>query len=145
MKRHHLALSAIAIGTGAHSASADVDSWHLLNEIDREEIVTDTSYEVRKNFPDALSKGAIEFEITGYAAPLTPGDLISDLILVSDMGSCPFCGSLDHGASLEVTLAEAIPAFDENTRLSLRGTLEPVTDPETWQAAVLRNARIVAN
>jgi len=92
-----------------------------------------------------MSKGAIEFEITGYAVPLTPGELISDLILVSDIGSCPFCGSLDHGASLEVTLAEAIPAFEDSTRLSLRGTLEPVTDPETWQAAILRNARIVAN
>lgn len=144
MSRKCILLSATALGATATAAFADLDSWHLLNEIDREEIVTDTSYEVRKSFPEALRNGAVEFEITGYAAPLTPGGQITELMLVSDTGSCPFCGSFEHAASLQVQLAEAIPEFDQNTRLSLRGTLEPVTDPEIWQAAILRNARIVA-
>jgi hypothetical protein len=146
MKRHHLALSAIAIGGGtavAHAASTNEENWHLLNEIDRMEIITETTYEVRKIYPEAFDKGAIDFEVTGYAVPLTPGDMISELILLSDMGTCPFCGSLDHGVSLEVALAEAIPTFDEALRISVRGSLEKVTDPETWQAAILRNATIV--
>ena len=71
------------------------------------------------------------------------GAMVQDLILMSDMGSCPMRGSLDHGANLQVVLNNAIPAFEEGTRLSLRGTLVPVTDPETWQAAILQNARIV--
>lgn len=146
MKRHHLALSAIAIGTGgaqAASASPSDESWHLLNTIDRIEIITDTTYEVRKIYPEALRGDDIELEITGYAVPLTPGEKVRELLLLSDMGTCPFCGSLDHGATLEVSLAEAIPTFDDSMRISLRGTLQKVTDPETWQATILRDAVIL--
>jgi len=145
MRRSRIALSAIALGAAGTQTSADTRSWHLLDQIEREEITGEARYEVRKTFPEALRNGAVEFEITGYAAPLTPGSRITELMLVSDTGSCPFCGSLEHAASLQVQLAESIPEFDPNTRLSLRGTLEPVTNPETWQAAILRNARVVAN
>jgi hypothetical protein len=65
------------------------------------------------------------------------------LILVSDKGLCPLCGSAEHGASLQITLADPIETFDESRRMTLRGALTPVTDPETWQSAILENATIL--
>jgi hypothetical protein len=132
-----------AHGLSAETAAPGTDVWQILDQIDVEEIITETSYEVRKSFPEALQKGALEVEITGYAVPALPGDAIRELILVSDMGLCPLCGSADHGASLQIALNDAIPTFDESRRVTLRGTLTPVTDPETWQAAILENATIV--
>ncbi len=146
MSISRLALAA-ALGSTAHAATADTaapdDVWQVLDQIEIEEIVTETTYEVRKSFPEALRKGAIEVEITGYAVPALPGDAIRDLILVSDMGLCPLCGSAEHGASLQVALNDSIPSFEESRRVTLRGTLSPVTDPETWQAAILENAAII--
>lgn len=144
MKTSTLALSA-AFGTVATTGWAQpADVWSLLDKIAIDERVTETTYEVRKTFPAAMQQGDMEVEISGYAVPALPGEQVRELILVSDMGLCPYCGSADHTSSLQVTLAEAIPYVDENTRISLRGTLSPVTDPETWQSAVLRDARIVA-
>lgn len=47
--------------------------------------------------------------------------------------------------TLMVELDDPIQTFEEGTRLSLRGDLEAVTDPETWQSAVMRRAVVVAN
>ena len=84
-------------------------------------------------------------EISGYAFPMLPGETIRELILVSDMGLCPLCGEGDHGANLQVTLAEPITNFDEAVRITLKGDLKAVTDPETWQAAILEDAQIIIN
>ncbi|MBZ8119686.1 hypothetical protein KUD11_13640 [Roseovarius sp. LXJ103] len=143
MKPHHIALSAAALTPFALPAVAESDPWQLLNQITVDEIVTETSYAVQKTYPSALSEGAIEVEITGYAVPRLPGDMVQDLILMSDMGNCPLCGSFDHGTNLQVLLSEAMPAFDEGTRVSFVGTLTPVTDPETWQTVILKDARVI--
>lgn len=140
--RSTTALSALfAVGAGA--ACAGGDPWALLGEIAIEEIATETTYEVRKSFPAALQGGLQEFRITGYAVPLTPGENVTGLLLVSDMGLCPFCGSGEHGGSLEVLLDEPMIGLEEGARISLVGNLEMVDDPMTWQTAVLRNARPV--
>jgi len=143
LKPHHIALSAAALTPLALPAAAETDAWHMLSQIEINEIVTDTTYEVQKSYPGALSQGAVEIEITGYAVPRLPGDMVQDLILMSDMGNCPLCGSFDHGTNLQVLLTEAMPSFDETQRLSIRGTLTPVTDPETWQAVILKDARVI--
>jgi hypothetical protein len=149
MKRSNLTLGSVgtavvALGSAAHADTLDV--WQLLDEIAIEEIVTETTYEVRKSYPAALTEGReVEVEITGYATPSLPGETIRELLLVSDMGLCPFCGSLDHGATLVVSLNDAIPTIEDSTRLTLKGTLAPVDDPETWQSVVLKNAQIVAH
>ncbi|GAA6163147.1 hypothetical protein NBRC116590_08510 [Pelagimonas sp. KU-00592-HH] len=127
----------------AYGSTAHADAWQILDQIEIEEIVTETSYEVRKTFPEALQQGALDVEITGYAVPALPGEAIRELILVSDMGLCPLCGSAEHGASLQITLADPIETFDESRRMTLRGALTPVTDPETWQSAILENATIL--
>ncbi|WP_425098817.1 hypothetical protein [Tropicibacter sp. S64] len=140
MRTSPLALLA-ALGAGA--ASAQPDTWALLGQIEIDEVITDSSYSVTKRYPAALGEDPQVVTITGYAAPALPGDMVRELMLVADMGSCPFCGSPDHGAALMVTLAEPVAFTDETRRLTLRGTLKRVEDPETWQAVVLEDAAIL--
>jgi hypothetical protein len=143
-----IALTAAGLTTATTATityAAEPDVWNILSQIDVEEIVTDTTYEVRKSFPAPLAGGREmqEVQITGYASPALPGETIKELLLVSDMGFCPFCGSNEHGGALVVELADSMPAIEDASRITLRGTLTPVDDPETWQAAILKNARIV--
>jgi hypothetical protein len=136
-----LALAApVVMGAGSVWADDTSAQWDLLAAIEIEEIITDTSYEVRKVFPSALENGVEQFDISGYLVPLSDGAEISDFILISDMGFCPFCGSPEHGTSLQVSMADPIP-FEEGKRVTLRGALETVTDPETWQTTVLTGAQ----
>ncbi|MFT6168538.1 MAG: hypothetical protein ACJAR9_000648 [Celeribacter sp.] len=132
-----------ATTTMALPTLAQTDVWALLGEVEIDEIVTDTSYEVKKTFPKQLDDGIQELTITGYAMPLTPGSVIRELLLVSDMGTCPFCGSGDHGTSLKVTLAEPLSDFEDGARITLKGALTAVRDTTTWQSAVLENAILV--
>ncbi|ATG47410.1 hypothetical protein [Celeribacter ethanolicus] len=136
-------LSATAVSTLGLPALAETSGWDLLKGITIEEIVTDSSYEVKKGFPERLKNGIEGMELTGYAVPLTPGADVTDLILVSDMGLCPFCGSADHGASVQVSLNTPIQGLEEGARITLKGNMKPVLDPETWQAAILENAEVV--
>lgn len=119
-------------------------AWDMLAAIEVEEIVSDTYYEVRKVFPAEMKDGIATFDITGFAVPMnTDGSDVTDLYLVSDMGFCPFCGDPDHGSALQVTLATPIPSFEDGTRLSLRGSLQAITDSETWQTAIMKNATVL--
>lgn len=136
-------LSATASTALSAAAFADAPGWADLKGITIDEVVTETSYEVKKGFPDRLKDGVPGMELTGYAVPLTPGAEVRELILMSDMGICPFCGSGDHGAAVQVNLDQPIVGLEEGTRITLRGDMKPVLDPETWQAAVLENAVIL--
>jgi len=133
----------VALGTIASAAVASDDPWTLLSGIQVDENMDGDRYEVTKVFPNEVLDGIDDFFITGYAVPLSPGEKITSLILVSDMGNCPFCGSGEHSASLQVELDEPIIGLEEGTRISLRGALEAVTDTETWQTTILRGARVV--
>ena len=133
----------LAFGTAANAAIAGEDPWALLSGIQVDEQMDGDRYEVTKVFPNELLGGIDDFFITGYAVPLSPGEKITSLILVSDMGNCPFCGSGEHSVSLQVELEDPIIGLEEGTRISLRGALEAVTDTETWQTTILRGARVV--
>ena len=138
-----LALSAALGVTGSAAFGAEA-GWTLLEGIEIEEIITETSYEVKKTFPERLKNGLDGMEITGFAVPLSaPGEAVSELLLVSDMGLCPFCGSSEHPASLTVRLAEPVPGIEEGLRITLKGDMRPVMDPETWQAATMENAVVI--
>lgn len=148
MKKHTatLAVSTTALAAASSAFAEQIDSaaWDLIESIAVEEIVSDTSYEVRKVFPAEIKDGISQFDITGFAVAVNGGDSdVTELFLVSDMGFCPFCGDPAHGSALQVTLTSPIPMFEDGARLSLRGALEPVTDPQTWQSAVMRNATII--
>ncbi|GAA6208005.1 hypothetical protein NBRC116601_12980 [Cognatishimia sp. WU-CL00825] len=142
MRNSRIALTA-ALGATAATAHAETDAWNLLEQIQIKELVTETSYEVQKTYPSNMDTIGKDIKISGYAVPMYPGDQVTELLLVSDMGLCPLCGNSEHGANLQVTLAEPISVIDESQRIVLRGDLIPVRDPETWQAAILKNARIV--
>ncbi|HCP80860.1 MAG TPA: hypothetical protein DIT67_04440 [Octadecabacter sp.] len=135
-----LALTApLTIGASVVWADDNAAQWDLLSQIEVDEIITETSYEVRKVFPSSIENGVEQFDISGYLVPLNEGAEISDFILISDMGFCPFCGSPEHGTSLQVSMAAPI-TFEEGKRVTLRGALETVTDPQTWQTTLLNNA-----
>lgn len=127
-------------GAAAEGASSP---WDLLAGIEIEEIVTETSYEVRKIYPAAIENGVEQFDISGYVVPLYSDTDFKEFILISDMGFCPFCGDPDHGTSLQVSMTEALPSFVEGQRITLRGALEPVTDSETWQTTILKDAQLL--
>lgn len=135
----------LALGTTASAAMAGSDPWELLSGIEVDEVLDGDRYEVTKVFPQSVLDGIDDFFITGYAVPLSPGEAITSLILVSDMGNCPFCGSGGHAATLQVELDEPILGLEEGARISVRGALEAVTDSETWQATIMRNARVVGS
>lgn len=136
--------TALAAASSAFAEQIDSAAWDLLEAISVEEVISDTTYEVRKVFPAEIADGIAQFDITGFAVALDGnGSDVSELFLVSDMGFCPFCGDPAHGSALQVSLTTPIPMFEDGTRLSLRGALEAVTDTETWQSAVMRNATII--
>lgn len=140
-----LSISATALAAASPTLAERIDSpaWDALNAIEIEEIMTDTSYEVRKVFPSEIKDGVAKFDITGFVVPLGDTSNVQEFMLVSDMGFCPFCGDPDHGSALQVSLAEPIPFVEEGMRLSLRGSLETIKDSQTWQSAVMRDAVVV--
>ncbi|WP_321828923.1 hypothetical protein [Thalassovita sp.] len=138
------AFGATSAAFTAPPALAQVDVWQLLDQIEIEEVVTETTYEVKKSLPAEIDKGLQGVEITGFAVPTYPGETVTELLLVSDMGLCPLCGSGDHGATLQVMLEDPIPGFEAPSKITLRGDLQAVRDPETWQAAILTKASVLA-
>ncbi|MEO0484445.1 MAG: hypothetical protein AAF092_00890 [Pseudomonadota bacterium] len=140
-----LALSLATLGTSSVAELTTApDAWELLSQIEITETITDTSYRADKVFPEALTDAAAGFTIIGYAVPYAmPGQAVDTLMVVADMGDCPFCGASDHAGSLEVRLATPITGLEDGARIALTGDLELITDPETWQSAILRNARVV--
>lgn len=139
-----LALSApMSLLAGVAMADQSDAAWDYLAQVEVEEFITETSYEVRKTFPANLEDGIEDFDITGYVVPLTDGPTVTDFILISDAGFCPFCGSPEHGVSLQVSMASPSPDLVEGARVRLRGLLEAVVDPETFQATKMRDAHII--
>ncbi|SFR42163.1 hypothetical protein SAMN04488005_1741 [Yoonia tamlensis] len=136
------ALGAALCSTGTMTWAQSND-WDLLRGITIQEIVTETSYRVDKTYPPEIADGRKGMVLTGYAAPISAGSEISELILVSDMGFCPLCGDPDHGASIRVTLQTPVNGIQEGARITLRGDMIPDADPETWNAAILENAEII--
>lgn len=135
--------TALAAATPGMAETVDSAAWDALAAIEIEEIMTETTYEVRKIFPAEIRDGVERFDITGFAVPLGETENVRDFMIVSDIGFCPFCGDPQHGTALQVTLAEPIPFIEEGMRLSLRGSLETIKDEQTWQSAIMRDAVIV--
>ena len=130
---------AILTSLAALAAPALADGWDLLAAIEVEEVMEEGRWEARKTYPDALLAGARGFEITGHVVPVTPQAELELFLLVPDPDDCPFCGSAGYGPSLEVTMHRPLDA-GEGERVTLRGDLEIVADPETWQAVRLTDA-----
>ena len=138
-------LSATALAAASPGVAETIDSaaWDVLAAIEIEEIVTETTYQVRKIFPAEIKDGVAQFDITGFAVPLGDTRNVRDFMLVSDIGFCPFCGDPAHGTALQVTLAAPLDVVEEGTRLTLRGALETIQDDQTWQSAIMRDAVVI--
>lgn len=133
----------LALTPLAAPALAETDGWHILGQIEVTEVETAENWSVVKRFPAQIEGGDPDFEITGYLVPVGWEAETRDFMLVSDLGQCPFCGSGDHGTSIEVRLADPLPVTDEGRRATLRGALHPVRDAGTMQAVVMTDAVIV--
>lgn len=136
----------LATGAATTPTLANDDPWAVLSNIQIEEIIEGNSYRAVKTYPAEIENGVEKFAITGYAVPLTldPTKPTAQLMLVSDMGDCPFCGSSEHAGQLQVDLEDPI-LIEEGQRLSVVGSLELIHDPETWQSAIMRGARITGS
>ena len=151
MKTSTLAFAAVLGSTAISGMSQpggplSPDVWALLDQIEIEEIVTETSYEVRKSWPDAFAQNLNNMRVTGYAVamiPAAPGQKVQELLLTSDSGICPLCGSGDHNASLQIVLDTPIEGFVDGQRISIEGTLQRIDDTTTWQSAQMVNARLL--
>lgn len=132
----------LVIAAPAGQAMAGETGWDLLKDIGLQEIVTETSYEVRKTFPSELSGPVEDFSLTGYVVPLWNDGAIRDFILVSDMGFCPFCGDPEHGTAVQVELDTPLDTLEEGMRVTVKGVLEPVLDPGTMQSVRLVAATV---
>ena len=124
-------------------AATGQDGWDLLNGVEVEEIVTDTSYTMRKVYPAGLENGIEQFELTGYVVLTWSEENVREFLLISDMGFCPFCGDPEHGTALQVQLSAPADVLEDGARITVRGALEPVQDTETTQATRLTGARIL--
>ena len=143
--RNATAIGLFAAAAGpATQAMANEAGWDLLKSIGLEEIVTETSYEVRKSFPESLEGPVEGFSLTGFVVPLWDEGGIRNFILVSDMGFCPFCGDPDHGGAVQVELDTAMDDLEEGMRITVQGVLEPVLDPETMQSVRLVRAAVIS-
>ena len=121
-------------------------AWELLSRIQVEERIDGDDYAVVKRFPPEIENGAPVFEISGFLIPVGVGAETTEFMLVPEAGMCPFCGSSEHGTAIEVSLAEplAVDAIGEDAtkRVVLRGALQTVTDPQTFQAFYMTDARV---
>ena len=77
-----ISVSTLALFAGAAQADSTA-SWDMLASIEINEIVTETSHEIRKMFPTAMKSGIAQFDITGYAVPLSLDGAVSEILLVS--------------------------------------------------------------
>jgi hypothetical protein len=140
MRRAALSTTALSALIAAPALAETPDAWHLLSQIETVEHETETSWHVTKRYPAEIADGADDFEISGYLVPVGWEAETRDWMLVSDLGQCPFCGSGDHGTSIEVRLADPMPVTEESQRMTLRGALHLVRDPGTMQAVVMIDA-----
>ncbi|MEM6308353.1 MAG: hypothetical protein AAF701_10255 [Pseudomonadota bacterium] len=131
------------VGHAAVGLPVDDAAWDVVRAVDIQEIVTDTTYEVRKTFPTVVDGGIAQFQLTGFVRLTQSDKNVDEFILVSDMGYCPYCGDADHGAALQINLSSFEEEMFEGDRITVMGDLTPIYDRDTWQAYVLQNALVL--
>ena len=124
----------LASGSGGNAAQ-ERDGWSLLAAVEIEEVIEGESYQAIKTYPAALLKVTDGFEITGYVVPLAAEPYMPPFMLVEDPANCPFCGSsAGYGPILEVRLKRPIAEMTEFSEVRVRGRIELIVDPKTYQS-----------
>lgn len=110
-------------------------AWRLLEGVTVAEKEVNGAWVVEKTFaPELLAREGQEMTLTGYAIPLSAGELLTHLILVRDAADCPFCGTSSAGPVMEVELDLGIRQIPEFSIMTVTGRLALVRDAETTQA-----------
>lgn len=136
------ALSIAAALLCSHAAGAEEENgWTLLRLAQIDEEGEGDAWRAVKIFPEPLRAAAQDFEITGFIVPILAEPELTHFLLVEQPEDCPFCGSAGYAPTLEVTMARALPDLPEFTQITLRGTLEFIEDPQTFQLYRLVDAR----
>lgn len=71
---------------------------------------------------DAEPNGA-QMAVTGKVFLASADAEVSEFMLVSDTGFCPWCGSSDHGMAVEVELDSPL-ALEHGAQITVEGALE---------------------
>ena len=144
-----LATSAVALATAQTAvlmplvSHAQPEGWQLIQQIEITEQIEGDRYLVKKVFPSEMRDGIEQFDLTGYVMLMSNPEGVETFMLVSDMGFCPWCGELDHGASLEIRLEAPVAMLNDGDKVTVRGALLPVKDPESGQYALMERAQIL--
>ena len=125
------------------SVWAEPAAWELISKIEIKEIETESRWLVKKSYPEALRAQADSFQIRGFYVPVEAQAYVKSFLLVPDPADCPFCGNGGYGLSLEVHVSKPMPDIAEGTDITVAGRLELVDSDETYQAVILREARLV--
>lgn len=124
-------------------AQAEPAAWELISKIEITEVETAERWLVKKSYPDALRAQADSFRIRGFYVPVEAQAYVKSFLLVPDPADCPFCGNGGYGLSLEVHVSQPMPDMAEGTNITIEGRLELVDSDETYQAVILREARLL--
>lgn len=135
---------AVAVCLGAGSAAADpFQNWQLLSSVKITETEQNNRWRAEKEFPPALIAASKDFEIEGFYVPIEAQAYVQSFLMVPDPADCPFCGSSGYGPSLEVTLRKKMPDIAEFSRITVRGQLKLIDDPDTYQSYRLVDALLL--
>ena len=135
----HSILTLATLTSLAVPAAAET-GWDLLAKIEIKEVITATTFEAHKTFPEELKAQADSFEISGYFVPVLPQGYQSQFLLVPAPEDCPFCGSGGYGPTLEVHVKRPLPDLPEFSELTVSGRLEFEESTDTYQAVRMVDA-----
>jgi len=115
----------------------------LLDTVQIKEVMSGNQWRAEKTFSDGLRAATDGFTIEGYYLPIEAQGYISSFLLIRDPADCPFCGLSGYGPSLEVTLKRPMRDRAPYSKITLRGDLELIDDPETYMAYRLIDAAVL--
>lgn len=135
----------LALSVPIEGRSEDMDDiWALLAAVKVREIIDGNEWRAEKTFPAELIARMEDFRITGYIVPVDAQPYLRNFLLVQDPADCPFCGSGGYGPVLEVNLKRPLSELPEFSRVTVRGPLTLIDDPETLQMFRMQGAMAIA-
>ncbi|MEM9796035.1 MAG: hypothetical protein AAF919_06080 [Pseudomonadota bacterium] len=121
------------------------DSWSVLEGVIYEETGGDADWQVVKTFPSGYEAMTPDFRIKGYPVIFEAQADVTEVMLVPEASSCPFCGGdQGYGPALSVSFRNPISIPRPDQPIVVEGRLEAIHDPQTYEAFRLRDARLGA-
>lgn len=134
-----------SVALAAPLAAGPFENWELLSSVRVTEVLVNDRWGAKKEFPEALVAAQNGFEIEGFYVPIEAQAYVQSFLLVPDPADCPFCGSSGYGPSLEVKLKGNMADIAEFSKLTVRGDLELIHDPDTYMAYRMVDAVLIGD